>query len=98
MSTNNLPNGPFSPGQSQSTYFAMYADDCQLHFELAELTPKQLDDHAANIALTAMLQVALTYMGRNKDHVALHDTFEDAPWDAALAFYCLLYTSPSPRD
>ena len=87
MSTNNLPNGPFSPGQSQSTYFAMYADDCQLHFELAELTPKQLDDHAANIALTAMLQVALLYMGRNKDHVALHDTFQQAPWDATLAFY-----------
>ena len=87
MSSSDLPSGPFSPGQSQSTYFAMYADDCQLHFELAELTPKQLDDHAANIALTAMLQVALTYMGRNKDHVALHDTFQHAPWDAALAFY-----------
>ena len=59
MNISNLPIGPFSPGQAQSTYFAMYADDCELHFELSELTPKQRIDHAANVALTAMLQVAL---------------------------------------
>ena len=87
MNISNLPIGPFSPGQAQSTYFAMYADDCELHFELSELTPKQRIDHAANVALTAMLQVALIYMGRKSDHVALHDTFQQAPWAAALAFY-----------
>jgi len=87
MGISDVPAGPFSPGQGQSTYFAMYADDCELHFELAELTPKQRIDHADNIALTAMLQVALIYMGRNQDHVALHDKFQQAPWSTALAFY-----------
>lgn len=87
MSVANLPMGSFSPGQIQSTFFAMYADDCELHFELSELTPKQRVDHAANITLTAMLQVALIYMGRKSDHVALHDTFQQAPWAEALAFY-----------
>ncbi len=83
----SLPSGPFSPGQTQSTYFALYADDCLLHFALDELTPKQLEDHEANIALTAMLQVALTFMGREQDHAALHDKFLDAPWAETLTFY-----------
>lgn len=87
MNISDLPSGPFSPGQAQSTYFALYADDCLLHFKLDELTPRQREDHEANIALTAMLQVALIYMGRNTDHAALHDTFAQAPWDTTLDFY-----------
>lgn len=82
-----LPSGPFSPGQTQSAFFALYADDCLLHFKLEDLTPKQQEDHNANIALTAMLQVALTYMGRENDHAALHDKFLQTPWAETLAFY-----------
>lgn len=82
-----MPSGAFSPGQRQSTFFAFYADDCLLHFKLDALTPKQREDHEANIALTAMLQVALTYMGKSTDHAALHDKFLESPWTEMLAFY-----------
>ncbi len=90
-STNNrgkaLPFGPFTPGQDESVYYTFYADDCLLFFNEQDLTPRQRADHEANIALTAMLQVALTYMGQSKDHVALHDAFNEQPWADLLSFY-----------
>ena len=81
------PFGPFTPGQRKPTYFAMCADDCLLHFKEDELTPKQQEDHEANIVLTAMLQVAQTYMGNSQDHAAMHAEFTKSPWAEALAFY-----------
>ena len=88
----HLPAGPFAPGQSEPTYFVLYADDCLLHFTEQELTAKQREDHEANIVLTAMLQVALTYMGRSKDHAALHDTFLQQPWADTLSFYHAIFS------
>lgn len=96
------PFGPFTPDQDASVYYAFYADDCLLFFNEEELTPRQRADHQDNIALTAMLQVALTYMGQGKDHVALHDKFKEQPWAALLSFYqnifAELFTDVVPLD
>ena len=81
------PARPYSPGQTEPVTFVMRADDCLLHFEEGALTPRQQADHQANIALTAMLQVALLFMGRSKDHLALHDRFLNRPWEDALRRY-----------
>jgi len=85
--SNNPPSGPFSPGQTTSTCYAFYADDCLLHFREEDFTAKQQDDHSANIVLTAMLQVALIYMGRGQDYLALHEKFREDPWRTALDAY-----------
>lgn len=79
--------GSYFPGQSASTLYAMAGDDCSLHFDLNTLTEKQLADHVSNIELTAMLQVALLYIGKPTDHVALFDAFQLAPWRQTLDFY-----------
>lgn len=79
--------GSYFPGQSASTLFAMAGDDCSLHFDLNKLTRKQLADHVSNIELTAMLQVALLYVGKAADHVALFDEFQQPPWRQTLDFY-----------
>lgn len=82
-----MPAGSYFPDQSQSMYYAMAGDDCSLHFDLANLTPKQQADHQSNIELTAMLQVALLSIGKHDDHVALYKEFQAAPWQETLAFY-----------
>ncbi len=81
------PFGAFVPGQQESVFTAMAGDDCLLHFERSELTPKQQQDDRDNLVLTAMLQVALTYMGSARDHVAMHALFQQPPWNLALQFY-----------
>ena len=90
-SQHSPPSGPFSPGQLVSTCFAFFADDCLLHFNEEDFTAKQHEDHAANITLTAMLQVALIYMGRGHDYVALHEEFQKEPWLSALEVYQQLF-------
>ncbi len=84
--------GAFTPGQRKSVNFALWADDCLLHFSEAQWTAKQREDHEANIVLTAMLQVALTYMGRKKDYAALHDRFKQSPWRQTLQLYNQIFT------
>jgi len=90
-------SGPFSPGsrdgseRPDSTLYAFFADDCELHFEKSLFTAKQREDHEANIVLTAMLQVALIYMGRREDYVALHKAFTAPPWAQVLATYQNLF-------
>ncbi|NIP16569.1 MAG: hypothetical protein GWM88_18195 [Pseudomonadales bacterium] len=79
--------GSFFPGQLDSTLYAMAGDDCSLHFDLNTLTAKQLADHLSNIELTAMLQVALLYIGKPVDHVAMFDAFQRSPWRETLDFY-----------
>lgn len=79
--------GAFVPGQDAVTDFVMYADDCLLHFTEPQWTDKQREDHEANVVLTAMLQVALLFMGRSKDYAALHDTFLEPRWQDALQRY-----------
>ncbi len=79
--------GTFFPDQHATTLFAMAGDDCSLHFDLDALTPRQRADHEANEVLTALLQVALLYIGRRSDHVALFDAFRDPPWHHLLDFH-----------
>lgn len=71
----------------------MCADDCLLHFTADEWTAKQQEDHEANVVLTAMLQVALIFMGRSKDYAALHDLFRQPRWRAALERYHSMLTT-----
>ena len=81
------PFGAFVPGQAKPVCTVMAGDDCLLHFEREQWNAKQHQDDLDNLVLTAMLQVALTYMGSARDHVALHDLFQQQPWADALAFY-----------
>ncbi len=87
----NKPHGPFVTGQIEPVFTVMAGDDCLLHFEADTLTPKQRQDDLDNLVLTAMLQVALTYMGQAKDYVALHELFQDEPWVRVLQRYNQLF-------
>ena len=77
----------FFPNQSASTIYAHAADDCSLHFDLDDLTEKQKADHVTNLDLTAVLQVALTYIGKENDHVAMFNAFQNEPWRDLLLYY-----------
>jgi hypothetical protein len=77
----------FFPVQTKSTLYAMGADDCSLFFDLETLTEKQQIDHAANIALTSALQVALIALGKPIDYVAMFEEFQQAPWAGLLERY-----------
>ena len=77
----------FFPVQSQSTLYAMGADDCSLFFDLDTLTEKQQIDHRANIALTSALQVALIALGKPIDWVAMFEEFKAQPWAGLLERY-----------
>jgi hypothetical protein len=79
--------GSFFPVQTGSVLYAMGADDCSLFFDLDQLTEKQQLDHAANIALTAALQVALIALGKPIDHVAMFEVFKEPRWAAILERY-----------
>jgi hypothetical protein len=79
--------GSFFPVQTKSVFYAMGADDCSLFFDLDKLTPKQLIDHHANIALTSALQVALIALGKPIDYVAMFEKFRDEPWASLLERY-----------
>ena len=79
--------GSFLPDQPYVCLYAMAGDDCSLHFELDDLTPGQQADHEANQALTGMLQLALTGIGKPQDYVALYERFQEPPWAAALDVY-----------
>ena len=84
--------GPFVPTVGQSMRISMAGDDCSLHFDLAELTPKQRADHVANQTLTGMLQVALLYIAEpGRDEVCVYDAFLQPPWADALARYLRMF-------
>ena len=83
--------GPFVPTLTKPTRIAMAGDDCSLHFNLEDLTPKQQADHLSNQILTAMLQVALNYMGKAEDQICLYDTFNESPWRDALDRYRAMF-------
>ena len=87
------PAGPFVPTMPASTRISMAGDDCSLHFNLDELTPKQREDHVSNQVLTAMLQVALLYIAKPEDEVCLYDTFLQPPWSDAVAKYHHMFTA-----
>jgi len=86
-----VKTGSFIPLQTDPVLYAMAGDDCSLHHDLHQLTPKQQLDHQENQMLTCALQVALTGLGKSKDHVALADVFNASPWQANLAHYCDMF-------
>ena len=88
-----MTSGPFVPTLAKPTRIAMAGDDCSLHFDLEDLTPKQQADHLSNQVLTAMLQVALNYMGKPEDQICLYDTFNEPPWQEALSRYRDMFES-----
>lgn len=77
----------FVPGVGVSRLHAMAGDDCSLHFDLAELTPKQQRDHDENQALTGMLQFALIGIGHTGDHFTLFNEFALPEWAPLLQHY-----------
>ncbi len=78
---------PFFPGQKMSTMFTMSGDDASLHFDINNLTPKQIEDDESNKDLMGFLQVALVGLGKPADHVAMYEHFAPAPWPDRLATY-----------
>ena len=83
---------PHSPDRSRQISHSPSISSCapttaRLHFDGDALTPRQREDDAANVVLTAMLQVALTYMGKRKDHAAYHELFKAEPWQETLLAY-----------
>jgi hypothetical protein len=85
--------GSFIPEQSASTLYAMAGDDCSLHHDLSNLTPKQQVDHQENQVLTCALQVALVGLGKANDHVALGTPFTDPAWRAMLGRYSEMFAA-----
>ncbi len=82
---------PFAPGQERPVFFAMCGDDCELFFERDQFNEKQQAEHRENRDLTSLLQVALMFMGKPADHVALFDTFLEPPWRGLLDTYNRLF-------
>ena len=83
--------GSYTPQQSSSVLYAMIGDDCSLHHDLEELTPKQQADHAENQMLTCALQVALVGLGKSIDRVAMAKQFEEKPWLDLLSHYVAMF-------
>lgn len=80
------------PDTPASMRISMAGDDCSLHFDLTDLTPKQAEDHFSNQVLTGMLQVALVFIAKTDDHVCLYDTFDTAPWRDHLESYHAMFS------
>ncbi len=83
--------GCYIPEQSASVLYAMIGDDCSLHHDLQELTPKQRADHLENQILTCALQVALVGLGKSKDFVAMAQPFEEKKWSSVLTHYLKMF-------
>ena len=83
--------GSFFPNRPQSTFYAMAADDCSLHFDLDNLTEKQWADHVANLELTGMLQVALIAISKPDDYVGLYEEFQKEEWSQTLRRYSAFF-------
>ena len=85
--------GTFVPEQSKTALYAMAGDDCSLHHNLSQLTPKQQHDHWENQVLTCALQVALNGLGKPQDHVAMATHFIDPVWASLLSHYRKMFQS-----
>lgn len=83
--------GTFVPEQTKTTLYAMAGDDCSLHHDLNQLTPKQQYDHWENQMLTCALQVALNGLGKPQDHVAMVNQFVDPVWADLLNHYRAMF-------
>ena len=82
---------PYAPGQARPVFFAMCGDDCELFFRRADFNEKQRNEDRENRDLTSLLQVALMYVGKPADRVALFDVFQQPPWRELLEYCNDLY-------
>ena len=82
---------PFAPGQARPVFFAMCGDDCELFFRREDFNEKQKAEDRENRDLTSLLQVALMYMGKPDDQVAMFEIFLQEPWRGLLAHFNSLY-------
>ncbi|MCY4566239.1 MAG: hypothetical protein OXE40_17355, partial [Gammaproteobacteria bacterium] len=82
---------PFAPGQARPVFFAMCGDDCELFFRREDFNEKQISEDRENRDLTSLLQVALMYMGKPDDRVAMFEIFLQEPWRGLLAYFNSLY-------
>lgn len=82
---------PFAPGQTRPVFFAMCGDDCELFFRREDFNEKQRTEDLENRDLTSLLQVALMYMGKPADRIALFDVFLQPPWRGLLEYFNGLY-------
>ena len=82
---------PFAPGQARPVFFAMCGDDCELFFRREDFNEKQIAEDRENRDLTSLLQVALMYMGKPDDRVAMFEIFLQEPWRGLLAYFNSLY-------
>ena len=78
---------PFLPGQKMSTTYAFTGDDASLHFDINNLTPRQIIDDKENKDLMGFLQVCLIGLGKAADHAMLYTDFAAPPWPDRLARY-----------
>jgi len=85
--------GSFVPEQAKTSLYAMAGDDCSLHHDLSELTPKQQYDHWENQVLTCALQVALNGLGKPQDYVAMATPFVEPVWADLLTHYRAMFES-----
>lgn len=85
--------GSFSPNRPGTTVHAMAADDLPLHFDMEDLTEKQLADHYDQNRLIAMLQMALLSISKPEDYVAVFEEFTAPPWDGFLKQHHHMMTS-----
>ncbi len=85
--------GSFFPNQSSPVFFALSADDLELHFLREKLTPKQLVDDAENKNLMCTLQVASLYMGKPEDNTSFYEEFKKNSWNKVLFRYHNFFTN-----
>jgi len=79
--------GSFFPNQEKSVFYALSADDLELHFLRENLTAKQLIDDAENKNLMCALQVASLYMGKPSDKTSFYEEFKKEEWQTVLSRY-----------
>jgi len=87
-----LKIGSFFPNQTSPVFFALSADDLELHFLREDLTPKQLADDAENKNLMCTLQVASLYMGKASDMTSFYEEFRKDNWQEVLKRYHAFFT------
>jgi hypothetical protein len=71
---------PFFPGQDMTTIYAIGADGVALHFDVDNLTPRQLEDQRSSSDMMGFLQTAYMALGQPGDHVMMYDAFLEGAW------------------
>jgi hypothetical protein len=77
----------FFPNQKKSVFYALSADDLELHFSRKDLTEKQLIDDLENKSLMCCLQVASLYFGKPNDHTSFYEAFLKDEWPEVMSRY-----------